>query len=163
VSGVPAAAAARTSQLAGEDLVPGQVVAERTVVLDRRSFELFAELTGDGHPIHYDDGYAKAQGLRAPIAHGLLLVAVTALGATPLSARLHDSMIAMLGTTARFISPAFVGETVTVKVKVGQVVRKTNNRCIAHFDIDVLGPQGQPVAAVQHQFMLRQTLEGPAS
>ena len=150
------------TQLAGADLVAGRVVAERTVVLDSRSFALFAELTGDNHPIHYDTAYAAAQGLRAPIAHGLLLVAVTALGATPLSSALHDSMIAMLGTTARFVAPAFLGDAVTVRVTAGQVVRKTGNRCIAHFDIDVLGPQGQLVASVQHQFMLRHTLEGTA-
>jgi 3-hydroxybutyryl-CoA dehydratase len=152
-----------TSQLAGVDLVPGQVVARRSVVLDARSFALFAELTGDSHPIHYDNAYARAQGLRAPIAHGLLLVALTALGATPLSARLHDSMIAMLGTTARFVAPVFVGDAVTLDVKVGQVVTKSGNRCIASFDIDVLGPERQLVAAVQHQFMLRQKPEGKNS
>ena len=47
------------------------------------AFRAFADLTGDAHPIHYDPAYAAATRFGKPIAHGLLLAAYTALGATP--------------------------------------------------------------------------------
>lgn len=158
---LPVQAAPR--QLAGADLQPGDVVAEREVVLDARAFEAFAELTGDDHPLHYDDDYARTHGLRAPIAHGLLLVAMTALGATALSPRLRDSMIAMLGTQARFIAPAFRGDRVTVRMKAGSVEPKSDNRCIAAFNVELLGPGGRLLATVENKFMLRFMLEGGAA
>lgn len=151
------------SQLFGADLVAGTVLAERRVVLDEQAFRRFSELTGDNHPIHDDAAYAQARGLRAPIAHGLLLVAMTALGGTSLSPRLHDSMLAMLGTQARYLAPAFVGDAVTLRLKAGAVTPKSGNRCVAHFDIDLLADDGRVLAAVQHQFLLRFMREkGPA-
>lgn len=151
---------AQAHQLAGADLVPGTVVAERRVAFDETSFRRFAELTGDAHPVHYDEAYARAQGLRAPLVHGLLLVAMTALGATELSARLHAAMIAMLGTSARFIAPAYRGDVLTLRTQVSAVQPKSRNRCVASFNVDLLGADGSAVASVQHQFLLRHSLEG---
>ena len=154
------AAAAAHTQLAGADLVPGQVVAQREVMFDEQAFRRFAELTGDAHPVHYDEAYVRAQGLRAPLVHGLLLVAMTALGATELSPRLHASMVAMLGTDARFLAPAYRGDRLTLRMRVAGVEPKSRNRCVARFDVELLAADGSTVATVQHQFLLRQTLEG---
>ena len=151
------------SQLGGADLVPGEEVARRDVRLDEQAFAAFAALTGDNHPIHYDEGYAQAIGLKAPIAHGLLVTAMTALGATPLSERLRDSMIAMLGIETKFQSPVFVGDTVTVVLRVASVAEKSDNRCIAAFDIDVLSAAGDVHAHVTHRYMLRTSLERDAT
>lgn len=149
-------------QLAGADLVPGTEVARRQVRLTRAVFRAFAEASGDAHPLHYDEAFAKSHGLRAPIAHGLLLVAVTALGATPLSAQLHDSMIAMLGTQARFVAPAYEDDTVDVSLTVTGVEPKSRNRCVASFDVKV-ERGGELLASVQHQFMLRFSREEAAA
>jgi 3-hydroxybutyryl-CoA dehydratase len=145
-------------QLAGEDLLPGTVVAQRNVLLDKSAFTAFAALTGDAHPIHYEEAHARSKGLRAPIAHGLLITAVTALGATDLSAQLSDSMIAMLGVEVKFVSPVFVGDTVTVRMAVGDVARKSGNRCIATFDVEVLSAQGEVHARLKQHYMLKTTL-----
>lgn len=148
-----------TSQLMGADLVAGEEVARRQVRLTAESFEAFARLTGDAHPLHYDATYARSQGLRAPIAHGLLLVAITALGATPLSARLHDSMVAMLGTQARFQSPAYVDDTVDLVMRVGEVQLRSRNRCVAAFEVRVLRG-ADLLATVEHRFLLKFSREG---
>src|ERR1700712_5752029 len=109
--GIPKVAS-NGEQLAANNLESGRLVAERSVRLDRRAFADFAALTGDAHPVHYDDDYARGQGLRAPIAHGLLVVALTALRATSLSAQLHDSMLAMVGVDAQCHAPVFAGDMV---------------------------------------------------
>jgi acyl dehydratase len=146
--------------LFGCDLSEGAVLAERRLRLGARAFRQFSELTGDNHPIHDDIGYAQARGLRAPIAHGLLLVAVSAIGGTTLSSQLHDSMLAMVGTHARFVSPVFVGDEVLLRFRVGSVVAKDANRCLARFDVDVLDESGRPVAVIEHQFLLRYAPDG---
>ena len=150
------------TQLGAEDLVPGEEVVRRKILLDERAFADFAALTGDAHPIHYDADYAQAIGLQAPIAHGLLITAITALGATPLSDRLKGSMIAMLGIESQFHSPVFVGSTVTVVMRVTSIERKTANRCIAVFGIDVLSNSGEVHARVTHRYMLRTSIEKDA-
>ena len=141
-------------QIGASGLEVGAEVGRRDLVLDRGMFEAFAALTGDAHPIHYDDEYAQSRGLRAPIAHGLLLTAITALGAIPLSAQLGSSMIAMLGTQARFVSPVFVGETVTVTFRVAGIDPKTNNRSIVELDVDVANDRGVLCVQARHRFML---------
>ena len=150
-------------QLGGGDLVLGEEVARREIQFDAQMFADFAALTGDSHPIHYNAEYAQTIGLKAPIAHGLLIMAATALGATPLSDRLRDSMIAMLGIETRFQSPVFVGDTVTVVTRVASVEEKSTNRCVVAFEIDVLSATGEVHARVKHCYMLRTSIERDAS
>ena len=44
-------------------------------------------MTGDAHPIHYDDDYAAKTRYGKRLAHGLLVMSMTALGATSMSPR----------------------------------------------------------------------------
>jgi acyl dehydratase len=145
-------------QLAASDLKPGEILAERTIVLSEGAFDAFASLTGDNHPLHYDVAYAAAQGLRAPIAHGLLLVAMTALGATPVSNRLHASMVAMVGTEAKFIGPAYLGDAVKIELRVGEIVPKSKGISLVCFDVELSSEARQVLARVSHRFLLKTTI-----
>ncbi len=78
----------------------------------------FAALTGDRHPIHYDDEYAKSTRFGRPIVHGLHLMTLTALGATPLADQLKRSMIALVEQHAAFRSPVFKDDTVRSEFEV---------------------------------------------
>ena len=100
-----------TRQLFFEDLTIGLRVTGVPRRLSAKDFADFAALTGDAHPIHYDPAYAASSRFGRCVAHGLLLTSLTALGASPLSAQLHDSMVALLGQTTRFLLPAFVDDT----------------------------------------------------
>lgn len=142
-------------QLAGVDLQPGSLVAHRRVLLDQAAFSAFSALTGDAHPIHDDEAYARAKGLRAPIAHGLLLTAITALGATSLSAQLRDSMLAMVGVEAEFLSPVFVGDEVQLRFLVGGVEHKSRGRSLVTFNIEVLSSAQLLHARVCQRFLLK--------
>jgi 3-hydroxybutyryl-CoA dehydratase len=99
-------------QLFLEDFSPGQIFAGASRHVSEDDALAFAALTGDKHPIHYDDDYAKATRFGRPIVHGLHLMALTALGAAPLSERLKDSMVAMLGQSASFQRPVFKDDVV---------------------------------------------------
>jgi len=80
-----------------DDFTPGEVFESSPQTLTQSHFTAFAAMTGDAHPIHYDADYARARGWDAPLAHGLLLLGMCALGAAPISGELTESMVAMLG------------------------------------------------------------------
>jgi len=84
----------------------------------------FASLTGDKHPIHYDDDYAKNTRFGRPIVHGLHLMALTALGATPLSEQLKHAMIALLEQQASFQKPVFKDDTVRPEFEIEGIDRQ---------------------------------------
>ena len=101
-----------TKQLFLEDFAPGQIFPGASRHITHDDVLAFAALTGDKHPIHYNDDYAKATRFGRPIVHGLHLMALTALGAAPLSEQLKDSMVAMLEQRAAFRRPVFKDDTV---------------------------------------------------
>jgi acyl dehydratase len=104
--------ASERGQLFLEDFREGQKfpgVARKITEADVLSF---AALTGDAHPLHYDDAYARTTRFGRPIVHGLHLMALTALGATPLSRQVEDSMIALLEQEASFKKPVFKDDIV---------------------------------------------------
>jgi len=104
--------ARKTKQLFLEDFTPGRIFPGASRHITHDDVLAFAALTGDKHPIHYDDNYAKTTRFGRPIVHGLHLMALTALGAAPLSEQLQDSMVAMLEQGAAFRRPVFKDDTV---------------------------------------------------
>lgn len=73
-------------------------------------FLFFSGLTGDSHPVHYDTEYARKTRFGKPVAHGLLLASMTALGASAISNRIEGFILIEQG--CRFIQPIFVGDTI---------------------------------------------------
>jgi 3-hydroxybutyryl-CoA dehydratase len=110
-------------QLYLDDFKPGERFEGEARVLDEAAFAAFAGLSGDAHPIHYDAVYARASRFGERVAHGLLLASMTALGATSLSPRLRDSMVAFAGQGLRFLRPVLLGESVQPRFTVDAVDR----------------------------------------
>jgi 3-hydroxybutyryl-CoA dehydratase len=147
---------ARPQRYAG-DFVPGELVAQRQLKLDGAAFAAFAALTGDRHPIHYDRDYAQQRQLPGLLAHGLLVTAVTALGATDFSDQLHEAMIAMLGVSAEFKGPVWEGDTVDLTMRVQEVLPKSRNRALVTLMVEVTRA-GQPetvLAEVRQQYLMK--------
>jgi 3-hydroxybutyryl-CoA dehydratase len=119
---------ARPKQLFADDLPPGFRFRGEDKPLTEERFRAFAAMTGDAHPIHYDAAYAANTRFGKPIAHGLLLTSLTALGSTALSPQLEDSMIAMIEQRWQFRNPAFVGDTVTAEYEVKANAPTSNGR-----------------------------------
>ena len=96
-----------------EDFAIGDRFGSPGKTLTDAHFMFFAGMTGDAHPIHYDDEYAKRHRFGRRLAHGLLLASMTAVGASTLAPLIEGSIIAFVEQTTRFIAPAFVGDTIT--------------------------------------------------
>jgi 3-hydroxybutyryl-CoA dehydratase len=134
----------------------GEQVSRRTVRLDQQAFSGFAALTGDRHPIHYDRAYAAERGLQGLLAHGLLVTAVTALGATDFSDQLHDAMIAMLGISAEFLGPVWEGDTVVLSMTVEEVVQRSKGRALVTLVVDVTRENEETtLARVRQRYLMK--------
>ncbi|MEL0021479.1 MAG: MaoC family dehydratase [Rickettsiales bacterium] len=104
-------------QAAGVEL--GQVFATPSKTLTDAHFLFFSGLTGDNHPIHYDVEYAKTTKFGKPLAHGLLLASMTALGATDANSRIDGFVFVEQGS--RFLKPALVGDTIRPEMTVEKI------------------------------------------
>jgi len=138
-----------------DDFTPGEVFMSAPQTLSDKHFAAFAAMTGDAHPLHYDPDYARANGWDGPLAHGLMLLGLCALGAAPISRELTESMIAMLGNEARYKRPAFVGDTVTPQFTVVAVEPKDNDRGIVRLAITLSNQRGEVVLEGTHVLMLK--------
>ena len=109
-----------------EDFQIGETFHSPAKTMTDAHFLFFAGMTGDQHPIHYDDEYAKTTRFGKRVAHGLLLTALTAVGASTLSSVLEGSMVAFVEQSARFLKPVVIGDTITPELEVSEVLPKTD-------------------------------------
>ena len=138
-----------------DDFTIGEVFKSSPHTLTEKHFAAFAEMTGDAHPLHYNPDYARGRGWDAPVAHGLLLFGLCALGAAPISRELIDSMVAMLGNEARYKRPAFIGDTVTPQFTVVGIEPKGNERGILRLAIALHNQRDELILEGAHILMLK--------
>ena len=101
------------------EIEEGQVFTTPTKTLTDAHFLFFSGLTGDNHPIHYDVEYAKSTKFGAPLAHGLLLAGMTALGGSNASFQLDGFVFVEQGS--RFLKPAKIGDTIHTQLTVEKI------------------------------------------
>jgi 3-hydroxybutyryl-CoA dehydratase len=99
-----------------EPIAEGDIFEGPSKTLTDAHFLMFSGITGDVHPIHYDVEYAKQTRFGKPLAHGLLLTSLTALGASNGRERCEGFVIVEQGT--KHLAPAFVGDTLTPRLRV---------------------------------------------
>ncbi|MGE0874804.1 MAG: MaoC family dehydratase [Burkholderiales bacterium] len=144
------------TQLYFEDFAPGQVYPGQTRTVGQEEFALFARMTGDAHPLHYDEAYARTTRFGKPLAHGLLVVAVSALGATPLSARLEESMVAFVEQDAKFLAPVLAGDTLSTEFSVEDIrPTRSGRQGFVRFAVRITNAAGTQVALVRHTYLIK--------
>ena len=141
-------------QLYFDDLRVGDRFRSPGHTLGEAHFLLFSGLTGDNHPIHYDDDYARRTPFGARVAHGLLVMAMTALGASAYAQRLEASMIAFVEQGCRFRKPVLLGDTVHAEFEVAGLERK-GDRGVLRLRIALLNQRGEEVLEGHHVYLLR--------
>jgi 3-hydroxybutyryl-CoA dehydratase len=147
-------------QLYGKDLVVGHTFGGAPHVIGDEQFNAFALLTGDNHPIHYDDAFAAKAFFGKRLAHGLLLASMTALGATPMSQQIEDAMIAFVDNGFKYLKPVFINETVTSHFEVVSVDQKPDrNMAFVRFGVHLTNQNGEKVLEGHHTYLLRLTAQ----
>ncbi len=106
-----------------------------TRVLAQEDFNRFAALSGDDNPIHVDPGFSARTHFGKTVAHGMFLYSLihTALERYFLGAE-------QVSQDLMFPEPSFVGEVVTVSLRVLDVQPA---ECRAHVETIVTRPGGQ--------------------
>lgn len=103
-----------------EDLVVGQQ-AEISKVVTHQDIRMFADVSGDDNPVHFDNELAKKTPFEGIIAHGML-------SATFISCVLGTVMpgpgTIYLGQTLKFLAPVRPGERVRTVVTIKELIRE---------------------------------------
>jgi 3-hydroxybutyryl-CoA dehydratase len=143
------------SQLFARDMKVGDRWDGISRELTQADFATFAGLTGDRHPIHYDADYAATTRFGRPVAHGLLLVGLTALGAAAVSERIRDAMIALVAQDAEFVAPAMVGDTVTSAFECAAIEpARRPNRSRVTISVTLTNQNGSVLLTGRHHYLL---------
>jgi acyl dehydratase len=144
-----------TEQKYFEDFRLGERFEAPSRTLTDAHFLFFAGLTGDNHPIHYDVEFAREKTpFGRPLAHGLLLTSLTALGAGPLAPHVHESMIAFLEQRGRFRAPAYVGDTMYPALEVSELIAKPG-RGVLKLRATITNQRGELVLEGEHVYLVR--------
>lgn len=101
--------------------------AERRRIIDDRDIAKFAEATGDNNPVHLDESFAAQTPFKGRIAHGMLV-------ASSISAALAEQLpgpgTIYLSQSLRFLKPVRIGDEITTRVEVVEVLEKGRVRLL---------------------------------
>ncbi len=136
-----------------EDFAVGDRFQSPSKTLTDAHFLFFAGMTGDAHPIHYDDEYAKKTRFGRRLAHGLLLTSMTAVGASTLAPLIEDSIVAFVEQRTRFLAPAFVGDTIRPEHEVVGVERKRSAGLLT-LRVALTNQHGETVLEGEHKYLI---------
>jgi acyl dehydratase len=136
-----------------EDFTVGDRFESPSKTLNDAHFLFFSGLTGDAHPLHYDVEYARRTRFGRPLAHGLMLTGLTAVGASTLSPLIEDSIIAFLEQTTRFRAPVFVGDTLKPRHEVVGLERKRSGGLLT-LRVTLTNQRGDTVLEGEHRYLI---------
>ncbi|MGZ6202771.1 MAG: MaoC family dehydratase [Thermodesulfobacteriota bacterium] len=91
--------------------------------ITEEDIELFARATGDFNPVHLDATYAEKTMFKGRIAHGLLSVGFFS---TILGNILPGHGTIYLSQDVKFLAPVRIGDTITAKVDVLELMPERN-------------------------------------
>jgi 3-hydroxybutyryl-CoA dehydratase len=84
---------------------------------------LYAGITGDLNPAHVDEVYASKTFFKTRIAHGMLSAGfISAI----LGTRLPGPGTVYMGQTLKFMAPVRIGDTITARAKVTEIMAEKN-------------------------------------
>lgn len=79
----------------------------------------FAQISGDDNPLHTDREYAQKSRFGAPVVHGILTAGLIS---GILGTKLPGPGSIYLEQQLSFLQPVFVGDTVTAKVRITDII-----------------------------------------
>jgi acyl dehydratase len=137
-----------------EDFQIGETYQIPSKTIHDGHFLFFAGLTGDAHPIHYDDEYCKKHQFGKRVAHGLLLTTMTALGGSTLSGYVQDSMVALLSQSSSFLKPVFIGDTIYPELEIRELIPKQENG-VVKVRAMIRNQKGEKVLEGEHVYLIK--------
>ena len=109
-----------------EELVVGDS-AETTRVVTAETVREFVEATGDRNPLHSDPAFAATTRFGRVIAPGLLSGGLLS---AVIGTRLPGPGVVYLSQSLKFLKPVHLGDAITARVEVSEVIRERNRLCL---------------------------------
>ena len=134
--------------------------ADRTFVTATRTIEdseiaAFAALTGDRHPLHLDDDYARRSPFGRRIAHGAFVFSVS-IGLTTSLDLVSDTLVAFYGVERmRFRKPVFIGDSLVLEKRVAATRATGPNNGLVTFHSTVRNQHGDSVLTYEDTLIVR--------
>jgi 3-hydroxybutyryl-CoA dehydratase len=97
--------------------------AEHTKTITEADIILFAGITGDFNPLHVDAEAAARTRFGGRIAHGMLSASLIS---TVIGMKLPGTGALYMSQSLRFTKPVRIGETITARAEVAEVIRAKN-------------------------------------
>ncbi|HTW36403.1 MAG TPA: MaoC family dehydratase [Rhizomicrobium sp.] len=136
------------------ELRVGEIFRAPSRTLGDANFAAFQTVSLDNHPIHYDVEYCRRQGLKAPLAHGLQVLAFTAAGAGLFPHVIGESLIGFIEVSAKFLKPVFPGDTLYPALTITELVPQRTTGVVA-MRATVHNQDGQLVLEGTHRYLVR--------
>jgi len=95
--------------------------AQMTRTISESDVYLFAGITGDLNPAHINEPYARGTRFGRRIAHGMLTAGLIS---AVLGTRLPGAGTIYLSQKLKFLSPVYIGDTITARVEILRLERE---------------------------------------
>ena len=141
-----------------EDFELGEKFYIPSKTLTDAHFLFFSGLTGDNHPLHYDDEYAQATRFGKRVTHGLLVTAMGVVGASTLSPLVEESVVAFIEQSSRFLIPVLIGDTIKPELEVTELVPKTDVGLL-RLSLRITNQRGEVVLEGMHAYLIKKRPE----
>jgi len=116
---------------------------------------LFAGLSGDFHPIHTNEVFARQTPLGRRVAHGALILSMS-IGLTTRLNALDDTLLALAALDkVRFSAPVVAGDTISVNKQVAGTLAMDATRGAVTFHTRVINQEGRVVISYTDKILLK--------
>jgi acyl dehydratase len=136
------------------ELRVGEVFRAPSRTITDANFQAFQAVSLDNHPIHYDVEYCRKIGHKAPLAHGLQVLAFTAAGAGLFPHVIGESLIGFIEVTAKFLKPVYPGDTLYPALTITELVPQRTTGIVA-MRATVHNQSSELVLDGTHRYLLR--------
>jgi acyl dehydratase len=136
------------------ELRVGEIFRAPSRTVTEANFAAFQAVSLDNHPIHYDVEYCRRQGLQAPLAHGLQVLAFTAAGAGLFPHVIGENLIGFIDVSAKFLKPVFPGDTLYPALAITELTPQRTTGVVA-MRATVHNQDGQLVLEGMHRYLVR--------
>jgi acyl dehydratase len=132
----------------------GEIFRNPSRTLTDANFAAFQTVSCDNHPIHYDAEYCKRLGHKAPLAHGLQVLAFTAAGAGLFPHVIGDALIGFIEVNAKFLAAVYPGDTLYPALEITELTPQ-NTTGIVTMRATVHNQDGALVLDGVHKYLMR--------
>jgi len=137
-----------------EQLAIGERYALPARTITDAHFSAFQALSGDNHPIHYDEEYCKALGYPGLLGHGLHLLALTAAGAGLFPHVIGPALIGFIEVNAKFLKGFYPGDTLYPALEITALTPQRTTGIVT-LRATIHNQAGDLVLEGQHKYLLK--------